>query len=176
MQPSNIIRSAIRPLNTADRNRLFGRFDYKHAPTPQNKEAIKVTGGWAKENLITIPLGAWEPAQGADNAVFHRLVAPRVQELVAEIERLGFSQDVLTFNGSYVPRLVRGTTIGTLSAHSWGTAFDINAKWNRLGVEPALVGSEGSVLRIVPVAEKLGFFWGGRFSRKDGMHFELSRV
>lgn len=163
-------------MTAAQRNKLFGRFDFQAKPLPKNPENIVITGGWAKENLITIPLGAIEPAQGNDQAVFHRLVAPRMQELVAEWARLGLAEDVLTWNGSYCARFVRGTTRKTLSAHSWGSAFDINVKWNLLGREPAALGTKGSVLRLVPVAEKYGFYWGGRFTRRDAMHFELARL
>jgi hypothetical protein len=28
----------------------------------------------------------------------------------------------------------------------------------------------------VPVAHKFGFYWGGHFSRRDGMHFEIAKV
>ncbi|MGH8628263.1 MAG: M15 family metallopeptidase [Gammaproteobacteria bacterium] len=29
---------------------------------------------------------------------------------------------------------------------------------------------------MVPIANAFGFFWGGHFSRRDGMHFEVARV
>ena len=46
-------------------------------------------------------------------------------------------------------------------------------------------GSEGddvrrwqksSVRELVPIAHDHGFYWGGHFSRCDGMHFEVARV
>jgi hypothetical protein len=70
---------------------------------------------------------------------------------------------------------VRGSNT-TLSNHAWGTGFDINAKWNPLGAVPALRGDTGSVRELVPIAHDHGFFWGGHFSRSDGMHFEVARV
>lgn len=172
MQPS----SKLKPLNTHGRMKLFGRFSYKAVPLPDNPENIEVTGNWVKENLVTIPLGALEPAKGADSALFHRLVAPRVEELIAAWEAAGVAEDVCTWNGSYCARFIRGTTLGTLSAHAWGSAFDLNAKWNRLGAIPAAEGETGSVLRLVPIAERHGFYWGGRFARCDAMHFELARL
>ena len=47
---------------------------------------------------------------------------------------------------------------------------------NRLGAEPATATEEGCVYDLVPVAHEFGFYWGGHFSRRDGMHFELARV
>jgi hypothetical protein len=64
-----------------------------------------------------------------------------------------------------------------LSNHAFGSAFDINAKWNPLGHTPALVGKEGAVRKLVPIANDYGFYWGGHFtSRKDGMHFEVAKI
>lgn len=74
-----------------------------------------------------------------------------------------------------MPRFVRGSRT-TLSNHSWGTAFDINYAWNCLGALPALRGEKGSVRELVPIAHRHGFYWGGHFSRRDGMHFEVARV
>ena len=88
---------------------------------------------------------------------------------------LDLSQKIITFDGAYAPRFVRGSR-QYLSNHSWGTAFDINASYNRLGAVPVALGKLGSVRELVPVAEKHGFFWGGNFSRVDGMHFEIARL
>jgi hypothetical protein len=41
---------------------------------------------------------------------------------------------------------------------------------------PALVGQKGSVREIVPIANEFGFYWGGHFTRKDGMHFEIAKI
>src|SRR5512133_3895662 len=70
-------------------------------------------------------------------------------------------------------RVAAGCTI--LSNYAWGTAFDINVAWNRLGTVPALRGERGSVRELVPLANAHGFYWGGHFSRRDGMHFEVTR-
>ena len=77
----------------------------------------------------------------------------------------------------WVPRLVRGSATN-LSSHAWGTAFDINAGWNSMGIRPPKVGEKGSVRKLVSSAIKYGFFWGSWFSelgsRYDGMHFEAT--
>jgi hypothetical protein len=172
MRPTQAV---LRPLTAEGRRRLFGDFAYKADPITGNGERIRITDNWAKENLVTIPLGALAAAEGADKATFHRLVAPRFQELVEAWERAGVLQDVLTWNGSYAARFIRGSRVN-LSAHAWASAFDVNIAHNRLGAEPAKLGQKGSVLRLVSIAEAHGFYWGGRFSRKDGQHFELAKL
>ena len=62
-----------------------------------------------------------------------------------------------------------------LSNHAFGTAFDINVPFNPLGARPALIGKQGSVRELVPIANEHGFFWGGHFGKRpDGMHFEVA--
>lgn len=176
MSPLHVVKPAFPvALNSRQRCELFGRFAYKPDPTKSNPEHILVTDTWAKENLVKISLGPLAAAQGADEAVFHKLVAPRFEELVAAWVAEGVSEDVLQWGGSYAARFIRGK-MGVLSAHAWGSAFDINPRWNGLGKIPAPEGAHGSVRRLVPAAERLGWAWGGRFRRQDGMHFELARL
>lgn len=164
----------VRALGTAGRNRLFGEFEYARAPVPGNPEKVKVLDDW-KKNLATFDLPQeLAVLPGADQATFHVLVQPRFLALVDAWRTAGVLGDVLTWNGSYASRLVRGTTLGTLSSHAWGSAFDINVPFNPLG-KPATTG-EGTVLRLLEAAQDLGWCWGGYFTRSDPMHFELARL
>jgi hypothetical protein len=95
--------------------------------------------------------------------------------LWADWERAGLLHLVLTWHGSYVARFVRGSD-RTLSNHAFGSAFDINFAWNKLGTVPALVGQKGTVRELVQIANDNGFYWGGHFKRLDGMHFEVAQV
>jgi len=64
-----------------------------------------------------------------------------------------------------------------LSNHAFGSAFDINASFNALGVEPARVGDRGCVRELVTIANDHGFYWGGHFAKRpDGMHFEVANI
>lgn len=166
---------------TAARQKVFGKFTYTPAPTSGNPEAIKVSDAWRKRNIVRlqipqlrgVPVGG-RPSSGT--VYFHRLAADQFAGLWEAWESEGLLDLVLTFDGAYAPRFIRGST-KTLSNHAFASAFDINAKWNPLGAIPALVGKEGSVRELVRTANRFGFYWGGHFKqRPDGMHFEVAKL
>jgi hypothetical protein len=162
----------------AVRERLYGKFKFQADPTANNPEHIKILDNWVAQNMAEFYIPQLKTVKNAPadcKVSFHKKVGPQVQALFAAWEKAGLLSLVLTWNGSYASRFVRGSRT-TLSAHSHGSAFDINVKNNALGVCPALVGQEGSVRKLVPIANQLGFNWGGHMlSRKDGMHFELAK-
>ena len=163
------------------RERLFGRFDYAAAPTAQNPEAIKVDHAWLAENLVTVEvpqLGGIPYGWGgtaSSRLAFHRKAASQMQGLWRAWQAAGLLARVLTFDGGYAARFVRKAP-GQLSPHAFGTAFDINAQWNGLGRTPARWGERGSVADLVGIANDHGFYWGGHFTRLDGMHFEIAQL
>lgn len=169
----------LRSMSQRKRRKMFGAFKFIAAPRKSNPEAIKITDSWAKKNIIKVHIPQLKYVQNAPsscNIYFNSKAAPQLVSFFKELEEKDLLKHVLTWNGSYVPRYVRGSR-KTLSNHSWGTAFDINVPWNRLGTVPALKGREGSVREFVHIATKHGFFWGGFYkNRKDGMHFEVSRL
>lgn len=172
--------SALKSLTSAQRQKLFGIIEYDHTPTSQNHEAITITNGWDQANIITvtIPQLKGKPVYGkisSGRMRFHKKAAEQLKAMWAAWEAAGLLERVLTYEGSYMPRLIRGGS--TLSSHAHGTAFDINYNWNRLGQIPAAAGKHGSVRELVPIANEHGFFWGGHFkARPDGMHFEVARL
>ena len=171
-------RPTFPPLDAAGKQAAFGQFSFHPAPAPGNPEAIQISPGWLEENIVlaTIPqLGRVRGAPSSGRAQFHRLVAPRVVELFARWQQAGLDGLMLSYGGSFAPRFIRGSR-SVLSQHAYGSAFDINVEWNPLGAVPALRGSRGSVRELVPIANELGFYWGGHFARRDGMHFELGRL
>lgn len=169
-------REGLRPLGPNSREALFGGFEYRPQPTERNPEHIVLLGRWRQENIVTVKLPQLRDVQAPSRTVrIHRKVAESFLQLWSRWESAGVLKAVRTWNGSFVPRFVRGSHT-RLSNHSWGTAFDLNARWNRLGQVPAATGAEGSVLELVPIANELGWFWGGHFQgRTDGMHFEATR-
>lgn len=80
----------------------------------------------------------------------------------------GHVKELKTWDGCFNIRKKRGLT--SMSLHSWGIAVDLNAFENGLGVQPKL--SAG----FVKCFTDSGFDWGGTWTRKDGMHFQLSSI
>jgi hypothetical protein len=75
--------------------------------------------------------------------------------------------EIITFDGCYVERKVRGRS--AISLHSWAMAFDLNAHLERLGQIETHWSAE--FLALISAA---GISWGGNFQkRKDNMHFSL---
>ena len=169
-------KPSFKPLATnAERQQLFGTFKYVSDPLPKNPENIKITNGWDKENIVKVSIKQLIPIKGSDTVYFHKLGANQLVKLFNDWEEANLMHTVLTWEGSYVPRYVRGSKT-VLSNHAFGTAFDINYMWNKLGAVPALVGQKGSVRKLVEIANNNGFYWGGHFSRRDGMHFEIAKL
>lgn len=171
-------RPSFRPLaNNDERARVFGRFSYVAAPTPDNPEAIRITDDWPARNIVTVELPQLARATNGQHRSmrFHRLAANQLRRLWEAWEQAGLLDRVLTFAGAWVPRFVRDSRT-VLSNHAFGSAFDINVAWNGLRRQPALVGQRGSVRELVPIAHQHGFYWGGHFTRLDGMHFEVAVV
>jgi hypothetical protein len=160
-----------------ERAKIFGTFAFAPAPVPGNPEAIKITDGWDKHNIVTVDIPQLHGTKGCPNGKvsFHTKGAKQLQGLWAAWEAAGLLPLVLTFDGAWNPRFVRGST-KYLSNHSYGTAFDVNYSWNKLGCVPALVGKEGSVRKLVPIAHAHGFYAGMHFQRLDGMHFEIAKI
>jgi hypothetical protein len=161
------------------RGRIFGTFAFTPDPSPANPEGVRINSLWLAQHLGIVEIPQLVGKVGAPRAgmvTFHRNGLEQLKELWAAWETDGLLDLVLSWAGSWVPRFVRGSR-STLSNHAWGTAFDINAQWNGLGVAPAKVGMKGSVMKLVPRANEFGFYWGGHYpSRPDGMHFELARI
>jgi len=161
------------PLSLQDRATTYGGFSFSSAPVPGNPEAIQIGGTWVKDNIVRVTVPQLMPFVTGGVVSFHKKAADKLKALFEAWEAAGLLDRVLTWDGGWAPRFVRGSRT-YLSNHAWGTAFDINAKWNYLGARPALVGERGCVRELVEIANAQGWFWGGHYpDRKDGMHFEL---
>lgn len=164
-------------LSNTEREKLFGTITFKPKPTPQNPEGITITNNFESINIVKVNLPQLGIATNAKytSMRFHKDCAYQLQEFFKELEKKNLLHHIKSYAGAYYPRFIRGSR-SVLSNHSYGTAFDINVPWNGLGQTPALVGQPGSVRELVPIAHKWGFYWGGHFSRPDGMHFEVAKI
>jgi hypothetical protein len=162
-------------LTNADREKLFGRFTFKATPTLSDPERVFVDPAWIAKNISARKIASISSISGVPyrGIELHKLVLPHFETLVAAWAKEGLLPLILTWNGGFVPRFRRGQADKkVLSAHSWGSAFDINARWNPFRKKPAPLNTEGCVIKLVTVAKKLGWVWGGDWQSPDGMHFE----
>jgi hypothetical protein len=95
------------------------------------------------------------------------MVKPLEQAFKNLIQR-NHVKELKTWDGCFNIRKKRGLT--SMSLHSWAIAVDVNAAWNGLGKTPVL--SAG----FVKCFTDAGFEWGGTWTRKDGMHFQLANI
>ena len=159
---------------------LFGTFEYENIPNASNCE-VRIKGNWESTNIenVTIPQLKGVANGSAGYIRFNKKASKQLQRLWKAWEDAGLLDRIITYDGGFVPRykkLKGGGCATSLSNHAWGSAFDINAQWNALGAEPALLGKKGCTRELVEIAAQHGFYWGGHFSNKDGMHFEVAKI
>ena len=169
---------APRWFDVQDLNRVFGRFDFRSL----RDGSIQILGSWERDNIVTVEVPLLKGID-TDGGKFsgkvrcHRLMAEALVGAFAEIaSKAKLREKVLFWSGGYVPRHIARNPSRSLSPHSWGVAFDINDEWNPWGSRGAAKGEKGSVVELVPVFEKWGFYWGGNFSKCDPMHFQYGRA
>lgn len=184
----------------ATRNRLFTCFNFIQLPRLQrpDDEAIVIKGtcdgahrDWVAANIVTIDIPQLKFARGYSGRFgCHKKAAPLFAALFAKWETDDLLHLILSYEGCFVPRYIRdaappgrfghrvkkSTQVRSLSNHSFGSAFDINFADNMRRRVPARAGARGCVRELVAAANATGVFWGGHFSTKDGMHFEISKI
>jgi len=106
----------------------------------------------------------WE---GKNGFWCHKLMVAPFQKALNGVVKAGLADKLKTFDGCFNVRYIRGRK--NLSTHSWAISIDLNSAENRLGAEPKMHPG------IVSCFENNGFVWGGRFKRKDGMHFQYAK-
>lgn len=163
-----------KPLTGAKMQALFGKIEFRILA---NKSSVQIVNKWKEDNLVTIQVPQIKnlPPYRTSKITVHKRTAQQWQKLFEEWEKAKLTHLLLTYDGAFTPRLIRGSAT-ELSTHAYGIAIDVNVEWNQLGVTPALKGEKGCVRDLVPIANKLGFYWGGHFGRKDGMHFEVAEI
>lgn len=102
------------------------------------------------------------------NIYINKDIAPALVQALSLIDLRKLHGHLKSYDGCLNVRVVRGTT-DRLSTHSYGLAIDINANGNGLGETPSIHPD------LVKCFTDAGWTWGGNFSRKDGMHFQIAR-
>jgi hypothetical protein len=127
---------------------------------------ITIHGDWVDRNISGVQL------PGMAGTSCHRVMIPQLLAAVDELIEGGLYDhlDPAQFAGCFVARHIDWDPSRPLSMHAWGLAIDFNTRDNPLGATPVMDP------RVVEVFERWGFDWGGRWSRPDGMHFELARI
>ncbi|BEP12928.1 hypothetical protein acdb102_12390 [Acidothermaceae bacterium B102] len=141
--------------------RRFGEFSLKTAADGAFVPDTAWINTWIRTKTIT-QLGPVE---------CNKAILPDLEAAMKEItaDKLGALVDTADFQyegGCFAPRIARFSDGGSVSAHSWGIAVDLNVKNNPLGGKPH------QDPRLVAIMAKHGFTWGGRWLRPDGAHFE----
>jgi hypothetical protein len=98
----------------------------------------------------------------------NRALTGPLEHALRSLIATGHAAELKTWDGCYIVRKQRGASSHSL--HSWGLAIDVNAAANALGAKPML--SAG----FVKCFTDAGFEWGGTWTRKDGMHFQLKTL
>ena len=160
----------IRPLSPAELDGVFERFPFREVAGG----AIDIDDDWERRNIVTMSHELLSRVRFRSISVHRKAEAP-FRQVFEAIVRQNLADRVVTCAGTYVPRHTSWNPAKPLSSHSWGVAIDINAEWNGYGKPAAPLGSQGSLIEIVPIFAAAGFAWGGHFSTPDGMHFELAR-
>ena len=150
-------------LTGADARSAFEPFNY----IDMGDGMIQIDPAWVARNIVRrrMPLLKGE-------VVCHRLMVNQLYGALKEIEDSGLGHliDPSQYGGCWVPRHIDFNPSKPLSMHGWGLAADFNVSTNGLGMKPQMDP------RIVAIFDRWGFVWGGRWSRPDGMHFELGAL
>lgn len=107
----------------------------------------------------------WEIGAIPKRVYCNKELQPRLHKALGLVVERGLAPLVRSWDGCFQLRNKRGAYSASL--HSWGLAVDFNAAWNRFQHTPTMDP------RLVACFEESEFDWGGRWTKPDGMHFQL---
>lgn len=90
-----------------------------------------------------------------------------------QLEKAGVHKEVITYDGCYNDRHVRG--MDTTSLHAWAAAIDLNAATNPMTTDPDPIKRHGTWSPLfIQIMIGAGIYFGGNWhSRADPMHWSL---
>lgn len=172
-------------LGGTKRAQLLGSYSWTPYPaTNSSGQSITISGSWEKDNIVKVFVPQlvnlpWYSPYNAErcngNIRLHKVVVPSFLGLMQAVEDEGCLGDLLSVDGAFFARYIRNSTT-SLSNHAYGSAVDFNSDYNGMGNTPAKSGQRGCMYRVATIAQRFGWYWGGHFSRRDGMHLEFAAV
>ena len=93
---------------------------------------------------------------------------PVLEKALRNLIDRGLTKELKTWDGVFIIRTKRALT--SLSLHSWAIAVDVNQAENQLNMTPKLSPE------FVKCFTDAGCDWGGTWTRKDGMHFQINKI
>ena len=151
--------------------RTFGRFAWRDHPIKRGM--IEILGEWKRHNIISFaPPFELRDARGRRVSVVHchRLLAPALRRVFADLAARRIEHLVNTFDGCFVARHMGWDPRRSLSRHAWGIAVDINTRLFPFG------SAASQDPRLIAAFARQGFTWGGDWRTPDPMHFEAVDV
>lgn len=106
-----------RPLSQSQLQSMFGRIEFEIKP---DNSSIHITNGWEVSNLVIIEIPQIKglPPYHTNKMRVHKKVANQFRNLFDEWENAGLLSLILSYDGSYTPRLIRGSSTN-LSNHAF---------------------------------------------------------
>lgn len=165
------VGARLRPLSWSQKAAIFGQFGFRPSPRSDNPERIEILGDWAPKHIVGVRV---PKARGGREVIHvHRLMRVPLLSALESIAQAGLTDRILDWNGGWVARYKRGHAgegPAALSAHAYGSAVDINARYNRMGCSPAPSGALGSVVELVPHFRRFGFAVSPRSDGSSGLY------
>jgi hypothetical protein len=93
---------------------------------------------------------------------------PILEQSLNNLINNNVATEMKTWDGCFIIRQKRG--LSSMSLHSWALAVDINQEENQLNMTPKLSS------QFVKCFTDAGCEWGGNWTRKDGMHFQIGAL
>jgi len=153
-------------------SRYYGNPDANHDGLPDRV--------WEQANLVGLKPAyrmvlAWDPKTQLRTIRVHKKCAASLERVLEGITKLYPSQEAIEqarmhlYGGAYAFRLMRGGH--KLSVHSYGAAIDLDPEQNGFGDATFTMP-----MPVVELFEAEGWVWGGRWAKKDAMHYQAARM
>lgn len=145
---------------------------------PKGPNITRMSVSWERANIVTIvpPFRMTYAGTPIKQIRVHKHCAASLLRIFGNLKAAAKGKQetldhwgVSIFGGVVAYRLMRGGN--SLSIHSYGAAIDLDPARNGLGDQTPRFANFPEVLKAF--ADE-GWLWGGKWSRKDGMHWQAT--